>query len=90
MNIQTDGKWRTLKFKKDVPKRIFDKEFDWWEPEDGLEGFFKFEDEWYHVTQFHKSKERGWQYQLAIGNRTLLYLNVSRGLEQYQIGKATY
>jgi len=51
IKIYSDNKWKQFVYRNDVPKSVLKSDFDW---EDSNDGFFKYRNIWYHLSQFMK------------------------------------
>jgi hypothetical protein len=61
--IKTDHKWRQFKYRDEVPDKVMRDQFSHL---DNMDGFFKYRDWWYHLSDFmlvdeHSPlREHGW------------------------------
>jgi hypothetical protein len=52
VTIKTNHQWRELVYRYDVPDEILKSQFDYQDPENILDGFFKYRGYWYHIDSF--------------------------------------
>lgn len=83
--IKTDGKWKNFKYRYEVPKSVLKRQFDYQDPDDATDGFFKYKNTWYHFDQFMRSPIKGWDGYLNDSMSTGVLIKVSRDGEQYQV-----
>ena len=50
--ITTNNHERFFVYRCDVPEKILQEQFDYQDPEETQDGFFKFKGYWYHLDQF--------------------------------------
>ena len=50
--IITDHKWKRFKYRNEVPEKVLSSDFDYQDPEDVIDGFFKYRKNWYHLDGF--------------------------------------
>jgi hypothetical protein len=87
--IVSDGEWRNFLYRYEVPEEILASEFGYLS-EDEQDGFFTFEDSWYHLSMFTFADIEGWH---GIYNETAfscVLIEISDDTEQYKIGKISY
>jgi len=52
VTIKTNHQWRDLLYRSDVPEAILKDQFDYQDPDETLDGFFKYRGYWYHIDGF--------------------------------------
>ena len=52
LQITTNHNKRLFTYRHDVPEEIQKNQFDYQDPEENHDGFFKFKGHWYHLDQF--------------------------------------
>jgi hypothetical protein len=52
--IRTNRQWRHFVYRHDVPSDVLERYFDWTDPETEIDGFFRYQGVWYHVSQFQR------------------------------------
>jgi len=91
LSVRTDRKWKQLKYRDEVPKKVLADQFDYQNPEDVIDGFFKYHGVWYHLDQFMRvptgmSGFSGWDGYLNDSMSTGVLLKLSPDGEEYQVG----
>lgn len=85
--IRTDKKWKPFKYSYQVPRRTLKKSFDWIDTEnEEHDGFFKYKNQWYHLSEFETTRIPGWDGQHPFGFFSGLLIKVSSDGERYKIG----
>jgi hypothetical protein len=52
LTIKTNHNWRNFSYRYEVPKKVLEDQFDYQDPNDVIDGFFKYRDYWYHLDMF--------------------------------------
>ena len=52
LEIITDYKWKHFKYRYEVPEKVLESEFDHLEDDEKHDGFIKYRNKWYHVSDF--------------------------------------
>jgi hypothetical protein len=90
MNIITDNKSRPFLFAYEVPQKILEEQFDWL-TEENTDGFFKYLNGWYHISEFMvvdpKTFGGKWRSSSPNGFFSGVLLNVSDDGEEYVVGR---
>lgn len=50
--IRTNHHWRPFLYRTEVPDAVLASEFDWTDPGDDIDGFFRYRGAWYHLSEF--------------------------------------
>lgn len=88
LEIRSDYKWRKLKYAYEVPKRVLRSEFDYLNPEEDVDGFFRHHGVWYHLSQFERSPKSmaPWQGHHSDSFYSGVVIRLSADGEQYMVG----
>jgi hypothetical protein len=87
VTLHTDNKWKQFKYRYEVPKRVLNDQFDYLD--DAVDdGFFKYKNTWYHVSQFMGGGVPGWDGAAADGFFSGVVVKLSGDGEEYKV--ATY
>ncbi len=52
VKVITDSKWKSFIYRYDVPKKVLEDDFDWTNEEDYNDGFLKYRNIYYHLSEF--------------------------------------
>lgn len=89
MDIVTDHKWKQLKYGHEVPKKVLE-DFDWLDDAEIMDGFFKYRDRWYHISDFQRTsgdlKLLGWDGIHQDSFFSGVVIKLSDDSEEYQVG----
>ena len=88
--IVTDHKYKSFKYRDEVPKQVLVNQFDWLEP-DEIDGFIQYRKVWYHLSEFvHMDCTvfTGYDSFLPDSFFSGILIKISKDGEQYKI--ATY
>lgn len=86
LTIKTDGKWRQFKYRYEVPKRVLASQFDYQDPDETTDGFFKYKNTWYHLDQFMRTNVPGWDGAAADSFFSGVLIQLSPDGEEYRVG----
>jgi hypothetical protein len=54
--IKTDNKWKQMKYRHEVPKKVLESDFSHLTEDEGhYDGFIKYRNRWYHLSYFMKA-----------------------------------
>ena len=92
--VISDHKWKDFKYRDEVPKSVLASDFDYQDPEDTIDGFFKYKGTWHHLDQFERipkaqSEEgglSGWDGVQHWSWSNGCVIKLSPDGEQYQVG----
>ena len=84
--IRTNHHWRPFCYRDEVPARVLADQFDYQDPDQALDGFFRYKGYWYHLDQFMRMQDDHWDGSLAESAFTGVVIKVSRDGEHYQVG----
>lgn len=90
-DITTDNKWKQFKYGYEVPDNVLKENFDWMEDDEKTDGFFKYRNDWYHISEFmrfDKSKDEGlgaWQAYSSDSAFSAVLLQISNDGEEYKV-----
>ena len=89
--VTTDHKWKEFKYREDVPKRVLASEFDYQDPKETLDGYFKYKGGWLHLDQFTRIPRSadglsGWDGIVHWSFSNGVVIKLSPDGEQYQVG----
>jgi len=87
MRIKTDNKWHQFSYRYDVPADVLEDDFDYLDEDEGYDGFFKYKDTWYHLSDFtYITSFDDWDgvYSGTAFSGTLI--KVSDDGEEYKVG----
>lgn len=94
MNIQTDKKWKKFKYRNEVPRRVLKSQFEHLDEDDASDGFFKYRNYWYHLSDFQvlpKGDDFGkpgeWDGYLSDTFFSGVLLKMARDGEEYKAGR---
>ncbi len=94
LKIQTNNHERTFSYRYDVPEKVLREQFDYQDPEETHDGFFKFKKHWYHLDQFMRIDKnapegfQGWDGYHADGFYSGVLIKLFDDGETYKV--ATY
>ena len=55
MEVITNNHDRQFSYRTEVPAKVLESEFDWLSEDDGIDGFFRYHGQWYHLSEFERS-----------------------------------
>ena len=89
ISIKTDGKWKEFKYIDEVPRKIIHDQFSHLD-EETTDGFFKYNNYWYHTTDFMRMESRdqfpGWDGYSSDSYFSGVLIQLSPDGQQYRIG----
>lgn len=94
LQITTNNHERFFSYRYDVPEGILQEQFDYQDPEETHDGFFKFKGYWYHLDQFMRIDKnapegfQGWHGYHADSFYSGVLIKVSERYRAYKV--ATY
>ena len=94
LQITTNNHERLFSYRYDVPEKILQEQFDYQDPEETQDGFFKFKGYWYHLDQFMRIDQNApddfqkWDGYRADSFYSGVLIKCSDDLETYKV--ATY
>ena len=53
--IKTNHQWRPFTYRTEVPAAVLERQFDYQDPEDVVDGFLCYRGTWYHLDQFMRT-----------------------------------
>jgi hypothetical protein len=88
--IKADGRWHELRYREDVPKQVLKDDFDWLDEDEG-NGFFKFQNNWWHLSQIERLppgplQDAGWHGAMPWSWSNGILLTLAQDGERYQVG----
>jgi len=93
--IITNHQWRDFVYRWDVPDKVLADQFDYQDPEETTDGFFKYKGYWYHLDMFMRFSYLGpknamndWHGYHSDSYFSGVLIRLSDDGEQYQV--ATY
>jgi hypothetical protein len=93
VTIKTDNKWKPFVYRHDVPSKVLASQFDYQNPEDVSDGFFKYRGYWYHLDGFLWFSElaefKGWHGYASDSYFSGLVIKLSKDGESYMVGTYT-
>jgi hypothetical protein len=57
MRYTTDHKWKSFKYRYEVPQAVLDSDFDYQDAEETFDGYFRYRNVWYHLDGFMRSDD---------------------------------
>jgi len=92
LTITTDNKWRHLTYRSDVPASVLADQFDYQNPEDTSDGFFKYRGYWYHIDGFMRAADpsnplTAWDGYAADSYFSGVVIKLSRDGESIMVGR---
>lgn len=85
-NIITDNKWKPFKYGYEVPEKVLKENFDWMEDDEKTDGFFKYRNVWYHISEFMRLGGRDpWQAYASDSFFSSVLLQLSNDGEEYRV-----
>jgi hypothetical protein len=86
LTIQSNNHWRNFAYRDEVPAKILESEFDYQDPEDTIDGFFRYRGSWYHLDGFMRDgAPDGWHGFAADTFFSGVAIRLSDDGEQYQV-----
>ena len=91
MKVRTNYQWRQFKYRYEVPSSVLDW-YDWLDDDESYDGWIKYLDRWYHVTDFmrldgpHPEKFGDWHGVYSDSFFSGVVIRLSDDGEEYQIG----
>lgn len=89
--IRTNRQWRHFVYRHDVPGDVLERYFDWTDPETEIDGFFRYQGVWYHVSQFMRcppgSSFERWDGYSSESFFSGVLIRLSDDGESYQVGR---
>lgn len=87
--IKTDSKWNDFIYGAEVPKKVL-AEYDHLDNADAQDGFIKYRNNWYHVSDFLKTDSfPGWDGLFSLGFFSGILIQISPDNEKYRIATLT-
>ena len=93
VKISSDNKWHDFKYRDEVPTKVLKNQFDHLDEDDVIDGFIKYRNHWYHLSDFMRIPDaggddpfKGWQGNAADGYFSGVLIKLSNDGEQYKIG----
>ena len=88
VTIKTNHQWRDLVYRWDVPADLLAGEFDYQNPEETLDGFFRYRGVWYHLDAFVPAPPELAEWDAYCGDSFFsgVVIKLSRDGEQIKIG----
>jgi|SRR5690606_25061533 len=88
LQIKYKTPWRPFKYGNEVPKKVLRRYFDWMEDPETEDGFFRFRNIWYHLSEFERTSVPGWDGAHADTFFSAVLLKVSSDGERYKAALA--
>lgn len=90
MEVKTDNKWKSFKYRNEVPAKVLKSEFDYLS-EDDSDGFFQYRGVWYHLSGFMRVNSNSpfpkpWIGYAGDSFFSGVLIQVSDDGEQYRVG----
>lgn len=89
ITIKTDRKWRSFKYRGEVPAGILTGQFDWLDAEEA-DGFIQYRGCWYHLSEFMRVDGMpsldGWHGYKNDSFFSGVVIKLSPDGEEYRIG----
>ena len=89
LTIKTDGKWKEFKYIDEVPVKVRCDQYSDLD-EETIDGFFKYNNYWYHVTDFMRMDSTdqfpGWDGHLSNSAFSGILIQLSPDGQQYRVG----
>jgi hypothetical protein len=86
--ITTDNKWKSFKYRNEVPDTVLKDRFSHLSDED-TDGYFKYRNHWYHTSDFLRTEIPGWNGIHSDSAFSGVLLKISKDGERYQVGTVT-
>ncbi len=89
LKIITDGRWKNLKYRYEVPEKVLADQFDYLD-DDVEDGFFQYRKNWYHISDFIETldpqlKKAGFHGYSGDSYFSGVALKLSSDCEQYKV-----
>lgn len=88
MTVQTNNHKRQFTYRSEVPESVLADQFDYLDDDDGFDGFLRYRDYWYHVSDFMNAPpELADRYNGFAADTFFsgVAINISDGGETYRI-----
>lgn len=89
MDIITDHKWKSFKYRDEVPNTALE-EFDYLD-EDVMNGFLHYRGIWFHISDFmlvgDDEKLKDWDGIMHLSAFDGVVIKISKDMERYKIGR---
>jgi hypothetical protein len=82
--IYTDNKWKNFKYGYEVPKKVLKSQFDYLKDGEELDGFFKYRNYWYHLSDFMTTTIPKWDGAAGDSYFSGVLIKVSKDGEKYK------
>jgi hypothetical protein len=90
ITIKTDNKWKPFVYRHDVPAKVIASQFAYQNPEEELDGFFKYRGYWYHLDGFMECggmpELKGWHGYASDSFYSGVVIKISSDGESYMVG----
>jgi len=88
--VKTDGRWRELKRRDEVPKKVLAGDLDWTTEGDLGPAFFKFKGDWQYLGEFMRAEgdvlKAGWTGVMGWSYSNGVFIKLSNDGERYIAG----
>ena len=85
LKIITNQNWRQFTYRSDVPDSIFKDQFSHLSNDD-IDGFFKYRNYWYHLSDFIVTTIKGWDGVVSDSFFSGVLIKISNDGERYKVG----
>lgn len=89
LTIRTDNKWKSFKYRYEVPKAVLSSQFDYLD-EDTDDGFILYRGYWYHTSDFMRLPSggdlKGWDGAASDSYFSGVIIKLEKNGEGYMIG----
>jgi hypothetical protein len=94
VSIRTDHKWKPFVYGADVPGHVLKKQFDYVDDAEQNDGFFKYLDYWYHISDFvaitdtlrDAGFDKNWDGYASDSYFSGICIKISKDGESYKVG----
>ena len=90
LKLITDHKWKQFTYRCDVPVKVLADQFDYQDPDECTDYFFKYRGYWYHIDEFmvfENDPDHGFHGHAGQSFFETLLIKLSNDGEEYQIAR---